>query len=506
MRIAVLALALAGCGGPALTLDAHGVGDVSDAPGFSPESPGARLLRVELTLRNDTDRTLPLSAGLFRLDPSEGPSVVGAPISAELERSCVPTGAVLPPGRALDCGVAFEVPAGFVPAEITYAVDSLSASSAVPSSGADAGVGDAGPLPSTNALDLLFVVDDSSSMREEQESLAAALPRLVQVLTTGDFELDGRTTGPDDFPPVSSVHVGVVTVDMGSGGHEVPTCALPDFGEDGVLRAEGPEGETGCAATYPDFLTYAPPGGLTASELARDAACLARVGTRGCGFEQQLEAALKALSPARPTDWTADGFEPPTFHLGSAGHGADRNAGFVREGSALAIVLLTDEEDCSAADPDLFDPANPDYAGTDLNLRCFEHGESALHPIARYVDGLAQLRRRPERLVFVPIVGIPEELASRAGAEPLWQALASEDERERHPALVERVDAEMPFRLVPSCEVPGRGVAFPPVRINQVARDLAARGAQVGVQSICQADLTTATEDLVVRIRRALGR
>ena len=130
MRIAVLALALAGCGGPALTLDAHGVGDVSDAPGFSPESPGARLLRVELTLRNDSDRTLPLSAGLFRLDPSEGPSVVGAPISAELERSCVPTGAVLPPGRALDCGVAFEVPAGFVPAEITYAVDSLSASSA----------------------------------------------------------------------------------------------------------------------------------------------------------------------------------------------------------------------------------------------------------------------------------------------------------------------------------------------------------------------------------------
>ena len=59
---------------------------------------------------------------------------------------------------------------------------------------------------------------------------------------------------------------------------------------------------------------------------------------------------------------------------------------------------------------------------------------------------------------------------------------------------------------MPSCSLPGRGVAFPPIRISRVAQGLDALGAQVTVQSICQEDLTTATEELVIQIRRALGR
>ncbi|HEV3485648.1 MAG TPA: hypothetical protein VG106_09590, partial [Vicinamibacterales bacterium] len=53
-------------------------------------------------------------------------------------------------------------------------------------------------------------------------------------------------------------------------------------------------------------------------------------GTGGCGFEQQLEAVLKALSPASPTAWTAAGYVAPTFFAGSTGHALGANAGFVR--------------------------------------------------------------------------------------------------------------------------------------------------------------------------------
>src|SRR5690242_14520574 len=40
----------------------------------------------------------------------------------------------------------------------------------------------------TDQVDLLFVIDNSGSMAEEQVKLSAQLPRLVQVLTTGDFD------------------------------------------------------------------------------------------------------------------------------------------------------------------------------------------------------------------------------------------------------------------------------------------------------------------------------
>ena len=56
-------------------------------------------------------------------------------------------------------------------------------------------------------VDLLFMIDNSGSMREEQENLIRELPRMVRVLTTGDREGDGT----QDFAPVRSLHVGFVT-------------------------------------------------------------------------------------------------------------------------------------------------------------------------------------------------------------------------------------------------------------------------------------------------------
>lgn len=361
-----------------------------------------------------------------------------------------------------------------------------------PDSGVDAGT----PSRGGGELDLLFMVDNSNSMVEEQLSLTAEFPRLVNVLVTGDFEGDGSTTGPNDFAPFD-LNVGIITSDMGTGGYTVPTCTDSNVGDDGILRRTG-RTDLGCAATYPAFLNFRPGTGMDPAAFADEVTCVALVGTGGCGFEQPLDAVLKALSPSAATSWTAPGYAPPIFFRGTFGHGDGPNAGFVRDGSVLTIVPLTDENDCSALDPDIFNPTSPAYGGTDLNLRCFAH-DSALHPLARYVDGLAQLRATPSRLVYAPIVGIPVDLVAAPGASPDYDALVSADPALRDDRMEERVDPATGRRLLPSCDVTGRGVAFPPIRLVEVARGLEARGAQVTVQSICQSSYRSAITEIILR-------
>ena len=70
--------------------------------------------------------------------------------------------------------------------------------------------------------------------------------------------------------------------------------------------------------------------------------CIAGLGINGCGFEQPLEAALKALSPAAPNASTGAAYRPPTFFRNTFGHGDGANDGFVREGTLLAVVVVSD--------------------------------------------------------------------------------------------------------------------------------------------------------------------
>ncbi|MCB9598386.1 MAG: hypothetical protein H6719_37075 [Sandaracinaceae bacterium] len=367
----------------------------------------------------------------------------------------------------------------------------------------DAGPGgaDAGPppdpAPAVTQLDLLFVVDNSNDMVEEQSSFLAELPYVFNILGSGDFDQDGTA----DFPAFTDVHVGVVTTDMGTGSYTVPTCALSDFGDDGVLQTVGNTSIGGCVATYPSFLDFVP-GVRTSSDFAVDVACVASVGSSGCGFEQPLEAGLKAVSPGGPTGWTAVGYEPPSFFQATPGRGDGSNAGFVRDGSVLAIVTLTTEEDCSIADPTVFDNTSR-FGATDLNLRCFAYAGDVLHNVERYVQGFLQLRRFPRHLVFAPIVGIPADLAPSAEGRTNYPVLVSDDLSIRDDRMEEQIDAAMPGRLVPSCNVPGRGLMFPPPRIVRVAQGLEAAGAQVTVQSICQESYRDAMQAIVARIRDA---
>jgi len=221
-----------------------------------------------------------------------------------------------------------------------------------------------------------------------------------------------------------------------------------------------------------------------APAFANDVSCVAVVGTSGCGFEQHLESMLKAVTPS--TAESVGRFDG-VFGMGTVGHGDGPNAGFTRPGADLAIVVLAEEDDCSALDPELFNPASSVYSG-DLNLRCFAF-PGAVQPVERYADGLL-VGRDPRRVHLLVIAGIPPDAA---GGD--FDAILS------HPDMQERIDPDMPTRLEPSCNVPGRGFAFAPRRMVEVGRLLDARGAHASIQSVCQADFTPAFDALFALLR-----
>lgn len=355
---------------------------------------------------------------------------------------------------------------------------------------------DSGQLPRgcVDELDLLMVIDNSNSMREEQEALARQIPMLVRALASGDRDLDGV----QDFTPIESLHIGITSTDMGSAGTGLSSCGT-ELGDDGLLL----NGSADCSSSPARGVFAFAAGNNDAAEFTADVACAAALGTGGCGIEQQLEAMLKAVSPSQAQTWTRPDYEPPAFgYIGrpaSAGHGDGANAGFLREDSALAIVLISDEEDCSAANADVFLANSGQFQGLSLNLRCSDAidpstGESfpqseIVFPVERYAAGetghagLFGLRRDPRKLIFIPIVGIPPEVASTDPNQPIdWEAILD------HPHMQSVVDPLEPQRLGHSCVFPGVSEASPPRRIVQVAQRLDALGATASVQSICASD------------------
>ncbi len=348
-------------------------------------------------------------------------------------------------------------------------------------------------VTNVDKVDLLFMVDDSNSMKEEQANLRTQFPRLVQTLASG------RITNPagaviGTFPPVKSLHVGVVDSDMGSGGFPVPTCGNGDmgtmFGDDGILRTKGDPTIPGCSASYPMFLTFAAGGDPMA--LSQDFDCVSDVGTNGCGFEQQLESPLKALTPST---------SPITFSMGTVGHGDRENAGFLRPDSLLTVVVVTDEDECTPINPELFHPntSNPTFPG-DLNLRCFKY-PGAVQPASRYVNGFLALRQgEPGLFIFAAITGVPADLLSGMDPNNLdYDAILADS------SMQERPDPADPLhRLATSCDRAGTGTAYPPRRIVQVAKGIHDAGSTGVIQSICADDFEPAINTIIDKIAAAL--
>ncbi|MDH5675121.1 MAG: VWA domain-containing protein [Myxococcales bacterium] len=383
-------------------------------------------------------------------------------------------------------------------ADVAMATDTDTAS------GTDCGLAGCGrAVVSTGGrVDLLFVVDDSGSMSEEQAALALEFPRLMQKLTSGDHDQDGVA----EYAPVEDLHLGVVSTNLGAGGSAV-TSSCSEGGDSGRLLSRSSD-SAACNGDYPTFLSYLADGG-DPEQTAQDFACLAVLGTRGCGYEQPLESALKALWPSA---------DPSIRFMGNSideqlGRGDRENAGFLRNdpnepAATLAIVVVSDEDDCSAYDPWLWTaehfllPEDPRVMQP-LNLRCF-YNPDRLHPIERYLHGYRGLHGLTgARVLFAAIVGVPVDLVDQPALAAVdW---GDEAQREAHyqlilddPRMQEREDTDLPegepANLVPSCESE-QGKAYPPRRIVELARRF---GPNSLVQSICGDNLGPPI-DLIVR-------
>lgn len=179
-------------------------------------------------------------------------------------------------------------------------------------------------VPGGAATDVLFVVDDSGSMREEQEELAANLGQFIDALVNAPVRLDIRigvtNTSLHGYPPNDQTT-------YGSG----PSAGKPYPAGTIVAIEQDPQG-LGTAGKF----VFDPAGSTTfggarilssGPNLSRDFKANVLQGIWGAGKEQPLEAMRLALEKSV---------------IG------DVNSGFQRAGARLAVVVLTDEDDCSS--------------------------------------------------------------------------------------------------------------------------------------------------------------
>ena len=82
-------------------------------------------------------------------------------------------------------------------------------------------------------VDILFEIDNSNSMRDNQVNLARNFNVLISQLVNPPIN---PMTMRRDYPPVKSMHVGVISSDLGTPGSMVPSCANSDVGDDGILN------------------------------------------------------------------------------------------------------------------------------------------------------------------------------------------------------------------------------------------------------------------------------
>ena len=260
-------------------------------------------------------------------------------------------------------------------------------------------------------VDLLFMIDNSPGTSPKIAELRRRFPTLLERLD--DFAFRGQP---------ASYHIGVVDSDLGAGPFTLNNGQCHPDGDGGLLRIGPSPNAVGvppsCSAFQGGngerFIDYDSGTGATNSGalgVSGAFACISEVGTGGCGFEAPLEAVYRVLTT------------PST------------NPGFVRDDSLVAVLLMTDEDDCSAPpDTMLFDPSPAGVAswGVLHSFRCTQWGITCdgqpldggplvptsncapvaggpLFDVSRYTQLFAAggLRKRPDDLVLASIVAPP---------------------------------------------------------------------------------------------------
>ena len=390
-------------------------------------------------------------------------------------------------------------------------------------------------------VDLLLMIDNSSSMADKQETLASAVPQLLRQLVAPNC-VDGAgnlvdppevavlgvekpcTQGSPEFNPVNNIHIGIVSSSLGDHGvGNIPgtkgscTAGLdtgykdasdagilspPDLNDKGRLvgsldraaPARG-DGQTNYATLDPalGFLAWGNSDLPNPGQSDLDAASLIftdmvkAVDEKGCGFEAQLESWFRFLIDPVPPTLPIDAPDSAgnTHRTGSDDTLLNQRKAFLRPDSLVAIVMLTDENDCSIRDTDVGwigadtsitvqtgstpcasnpnDPncfscficggANPpakcatycptptpqpgtwDDAANQLNIRCWHQkrrfGHEYMYPTSRYVVGLTKKVLCPDQTfgdmdcdcTYAKSIGAACEPGNRQMPNPLYSTV-----------------------------------------------------------------------------------
>jgi hypothetical protein len=225
-------------------------------------------------------------------------------------------------------------------------------------------------------------------MYQEQSILQAQIHSMVSYLTA---------TAPSwPLLAVPDVRIAVTTTDMGLSANGEPydpqwgfpmgligpQCSAP-LGDNGALvDPDEAESLTECPA-----LSASDDGWYAVEELQdpQVLSCLVSPGTSGCGFEQQLQAGAVSIEKQ-----------------GALGN--------LRDDALLAVIVISDEEDCSVADPHALYTSDEvqknNFAA--VNVACGENPDSLISIESLRTRMLAAKNGNVDAVFFGAIVGVPQ--------------------------------------------------------------------------------------------------
>jgi len=363
-------------------------------------------------------------------------------------------------------------------------------------------------IPVSADIDILFVIDNSLSTADKQALFATNFPAFVNILDTKFGQ--GRP----------NLHIGVVSTTVGTGssvnlGSSCPETAPGDDGKfhNAMVGASsgGTVGTTSCSSCTitGSFITdiasggsrqtnYNCPGGsgTDPNNLTAALPCMAEIGTSGCGFEAQLEAMKRALDGSQSS-----------------------NAGFIRNGAYLGVIILTDEDDCSIKDPSIFSLNNvgglsdfrcqPMYAykcdtaitpatGTTNYTNCTPvSGASSqyLQDTSYYYNFLTTVKDPSE--IVVAVIGGTDSMGNMPNPAGFNISTGSVQ-------IPGQPTAQDPA-LSPSCMTTINGnmaIARPGLRLADFVSQFGTRGKYY---SVCQSDYSTALADIGTELFNAIS-
>jgi len=259
----------------------------------------------------------------------------------------------------------------------------------------DTGTGDDGA--GCDHIDLLFVIDNSESMTEEQESLAESFPEFIGVLD--DYLNPAGEPITYRIGVTSTAVARTYTEKNGMMSLQAKTADLGSV-ENGLLL-----GQADCGLGANPWLEGPGP------TVANDFSCMATLGIDGSTVEMPFAALELALGAKMAAGQPNEGF-------------------YVNDGSSLlVVVIITDEDDCSTT-----------FTGSLTDLpddSCASHPQNVqdtvyhLEPLQNYRDYLDGLFGGPERYVLVGIAGANSCDSSAASCSDDDDAYAGAKEAKR---------------------------------------------------------------------------